>query len=174
MSLIIRQADDFLYTYSYIHRRRQWHPHSSTVARKIPWMEEPGRLQSMGSHRVRHDWSDLAVAVAVIFIYTFWKVCVKWLSSVQWLSHVRLWEPMNRTRPGLPVHHQLPESTQTHVHCVDDAIQPSHPLSSTSALNLSQHQSLFKWVSSFHQVDKVLEFQLQHQYFQWTPRTDLL
>ena len=73
--------------------------------------------------------------------------------------------PMNRSTPGLPVHHQLPEPTQTHVHWVGDAIQPSHPLSSPSppALNLSQHQSLFKWVSSSHQVAKVLEFQLQHQ-----------
>ena len=85
-------------------------------------------------------------------------------------------DPMNRSMPGLPVHHQLPESTQTHVHRVGDAIQPSHPLSSPSlpALNLSQHQALFQWVSSSHQVAKVLEFQLQHQSFQWTPRTDLL
>ena len=83
---------------------------------------------------------------------------------------------MNRSTPGLPVHHQLPESTQTHVHWVGDAIQPPHPLSSPSppALNLSQHQGLFQWVSSLHQVAKVLEFQLQHQSFQWTPRTDLL
>ena len=83
---------------------------------------------------------------------------------------------MNRSTPGLPVHHQLPEPTQTHVHWVGDAIQPSHPLSSPSppALNLSQHQGLFKWVSSLHQVAKVLEFQLQHQSFQWTPRTDVL
>ena len=74
-----------------------------------------------------------------------------------------------------PVHHQFLESTQTHVHWVSDAIQPSH-LSSPSppALNLSQHQGLFKWVSSSRQVAKVLEFQLQHQSFQWTPRTDLL
>ena len=79
---------------------------------------------------------------------------------------------MNLSTPGLPVHHQLLEFTQTHVHCVGDAIQPSHPLSSPSppALNLSQHQGLFKWVSSSHQVAKVLEFQLQHQSFQWTPR----
>ena len=78
---------------------------------------------------------------------------------------------MNRRTPGIPVHHQLPESTQTHVHWVGDAIQPSHPLSSPSppALNLSQHQGLFKWVSSSHQVAKVLKFQLQHQSFQWTP-----
>ena len=76
-----------------------------------------------------------------------------------------LCNPMNRSTPGLPVHHQLPEFTQTHVHRVGDAIQPSHPLSSPSlpAFNLSQHQGLFRWVSSSHQVAKVLEFQLQHQ-----------
>ena len=73
---------------------------------------------------------------------------------------------------GLPVHHQLPEFSQTHVHRVGDAIQPSYPLSSPSppALNLSQHQGLFQWVSSSHQVTKVLELQLQHQSFQLTPR----
>ena len=71
---------------------------------------------------------------------------------------------MNLTMPGLPVHHQPPEFTQTHVHWVGDAIQPSYPLSSPSppALNLSHHQGLFKWVSSLHQVAKVLEFQLQN------------
>ena len=75
--------------------------------------------------------------------------------------------PMNCSIPGLPIHHQLPESTQTHVHWVGDAIQPSYPLSSPSppALNLSQHQGLFRWVSSSHQVAKVLEFQLQHKSF---------
>ena len=85
-------------------------------------------------------------------------------------------DPMNCSMPGLPVHHQLPESTQTHVHWVIDAIQPSHPLSSPSppALNLSHHQGLFKWVSSSHDVSKVLEFQLQHQSFQRIFRTDLL
>ena len=77
---------------------------------------------------------------------------------------------MNCSRPGLSIHHQLPESTQTHVHRFGDVIQPSHPLSSPSppALNLSQHQGLFKWVISLHQVARVLEFQLQHQSFQWT------
>ena len=76
--------------------------------------------------------------------------------------------------PGFPVYHQLPEFVQTHVHCVGDDIQPSHLLSSPSppAFNLSQHQSLFQWVSSSHQVAKVLEFQLQHQSFQWIFRTD--
>ena len=84
--------------------------------------------------------------------------------------------PHGLQKPGLPVHHLLPEFTQTHVHWVGDAIQPPHPLSSPfpPAFNLSQHQGLFQWVSSLHQVAKVLEFQLQHQSFQWTPRTDLL
>ena len=83
---------------------------------------------------------------------------------------------MNQSTPGLPVHYQLLESTQSHVHWVGDAIQPSHPLSSPSppAFNLSQHQGLFKWVTSSHQVAKILEFQLQHQSFQWTLRIDLL
>ena len=73
-----------------------------------------------------------------------------------------LCDPMNRSTPGLPVHHQLPEFTETHVHQVSDAIQPSHPLSSPSppAPNPSQHQSLFQWVNSSHEVAKVLEFQL--------------
>ena len=86
-------------------------------------------------------------------------------------SCLTLCDPMNRSTPGLPVHHQLPESTQTHVHWVGEANQPSHPLSTTSppALNLSQHWGLFQWVSSSHQVARVLQFQLQHQSFQWTP-----
>ena len=87
-----------------------------------------------------------------------------------------LCDPMDCSTPGLPAHHQLPEFTQTHVHWVPDVIRPSHPLSSSSppAFNLFQHQGLFQWVSSSHQVAKMLEFQLQHQSFQWTPRTDLL
>ena len=97
-------------------------------------------------------------------------------SSVQSLSHVRLCDPMDCSTPGFPAHHQLLELAQTHVHWVGDVIQPSHPLSSPSlpAFNLSQHQGLFQWISSSHQMAKVLEFQLQHQSFQWTPRTDLL
>ena len=73
-----------------------------------------------------------------------------------------LCDPMNRSTPGLPVHHQLPEFTQTHVHRVSDAIQPSHPLSSPSppAPNPSQHHSLFQCVNSSHEVAKVLECQL--------------
>ena len=80
------------------------------------------------------------------------------ISSVQLLIRVQLCNPMNRSMPGLPVHHQHPEFTQTHVHRVSDAIQPSHPLSSTSppAPNPFQHQSLFQWVNPSHEVAKVL------------------
>ena len=83
--------------------------------------------------------------------------------------------PMNCSMPGLPGHHQLLEFTQTHVHRVSDAIQPSHPLSSSPpAPNPSQHQSLFQRVNFLHEVAKVLEFQLQHHSFQRNPRADLL
>ena len=91
-------------------------------------------------------------------------------------SCLTLCNPMDCSSPGFPVHHQLLELTQTHVHWVSDAIQPSHPLSSPSppAFNLSQHQSLFQWVCSSHEVAKVLELQLWHQSFQWIFRTDFL
>ena len=91
-------------------------------------------------------------------------------------SRLTLCDPMNHSTPGLPVCHQLPEFTQTHVHWVGDAIQPSHPLLSPSppAPNPSPHQGLFQWVNTSHEVAKVLEFQLQHQSFQCPPRTDLL
>ena len=91
-------------------------------------------------------------------------------------SCLTLCDPVDCSPLGLPIHHQLPEFTQTHVHWVGDFIQLSHPISfpSPPVFNLSQHQGLFKWVSSLHQVAKVLAFQLQHQSLQWTPRTDLL
>ena len=87
-----------------------------------------------------------------------------------------LCNPMDYSTPGLPGHHQLLEVTQTHVHWVGDDIKPSHPLSSPSppTFNISKHQSLFPLVSSSYQVAKVLEFQLQHQSFQWIFRTDFL
>ena len=110
----------------------------------------------------------------------FERIALKHIHSVQF-SLVAQWcptlcDPMNHSTPGLPVHHQFPEITQTHVHWVSDAIQPSHPLSSPSppAFSLSQNQGPFKWVSSLPQVAKVLAFQLQHQSFQWTFRTDFL
>ena len=103
-----------------------------------------------------------------------------YLSSVQFSSVAQLCltlcDPVDCSTPGLLVHHQPTEFTQTHVHRVSDAIQPSHPLSfpSPPAFNLSQNQGLFQWVSSSHQVAKVLEFQLQHQSFQWIFGTDFL
>ena len=100
---------------------------------------------------------------------------LKQFSSVT-QSCLTFFNPMNCSTPGLPVHHQLPEFTQTHVHRVSDPIQPSHPPSSPSppAPNPSQHQSLFQWVNSSHEVAKVLEFQLYHHSFQRNPRADLL
>ena len=98
-----------------------------------------------------------------MFIWVFpWKKCI--ISSVQFSSVAQscltFCNPMNRHTSGLPVHHQLPEPAQTHVHWVGDAIQPSHPLSSPSppSLNLSQNQGLFTWVSSSHQVVKYWSF----------------
>ena len=127
-------------------------------------------------------WTSVCVGLTftVIFSFqiytTFWgkKALFGIYSVIQ--SCPALCDPMNHSMPGLPVRHQLPESTQTHVHWVGDATQPSYPLSypSPPALNLSQHQGLFKWVSCLHQVAKVLEFQLQHQSFRWTSRADLL
>ena len=107
------------------------------------------------------------------------KACLN-KSSVQFSSVTQscltLCDPMNHSTPGLPVHHQLPEFTQTHVHRVTDAIQPSHPLSfpSPPAPNPSQHHSLFQWINSSHEVAKILEFQLQHHSLQRNPRADLL
>ena len=87
-----------------------------------------------------------------------------------------LCSPVDCSTPGFPIHHQLPERAQTHVHQVGDAIQLSHRLSTPSppALNLSQHQGLFKWVSSSQQVAKVLGVLIQHQSFQWIFRTNFL
>ena len=127
--------------------------YSSTLAWKISWMEKPGRLQSMGSQRVGQDRTT-SLSLSVQF-------------SLVAQSSPTLCNPMNCSTPCLPVHHQLLEFTQTHVHRVGDAIQTSHPLLSSSppAPNPTQHQGLFQ-VSSSHEVAKVLEFQLQHQSFQ--------
>ena len=97
----------------------------------------------------------------------FLHLSVTHLSSVQF-SHSVVPDSLDCSTPGFPVHHQLPELTQTHVHRVGDAIQPSHPLSPPSlpAFSLSQHRGLFQGVSSSHQVAKVLEYQLKHQSFQ--------
>ena len=102
--------------------------------------------------------------------YTFISCCC---SVTQ--SRPTVWDLTYWSTPGSSVLHYLPEFAQTHVHWVSDAIQPIHPLSSpSSAFNLSQHQGLFQWVISSHQLAKVLELQLQHQSFQWIFRTDFL
>ena len=119
-----------------------------------------------------HGFSIHIFCPFLIFSFLFSVWCLT--SFIQ--SRLTLCDPMDCSMPGFPVHHQLQELAQTHVHRVSDAIQPSHPLLSPSppAFNPSQHQSLFQWANSSHQVAKVLEFQLQHQSFQWIFRIDFL
>ena len=121
--------------------------------------------------RTRHgtmNWFQIGKGVrqGCMLSPCLFNLCRVQFSSVS-QSCPTLCDHMNRSMPGLPVHHQLPEFTQTHAHWVGDAIQPSHPLLSPSppAPNPSQHQDLFQWVNSSHEVAKVLEFQLQHQPF---------
>ena len=114
--------------------------HSSVLAWRIPGSGEPCRLPSMRSHRVGHDWHDLAAAAEQPYQFT----------SVTQLC-LTLWYPMDCSTPSLPVHHQLLECAQMHVHQVGHAIQPSHPLFSPSppAFNFSQHQGIFQWFRLF-------------------------
>ena len=128
-----------------------------------------GKKEGTSKTSSRYLHSDIKGLLRILKYIPLQCVLVSYsFSSVQFTSVAQscptVCDPMNHSTPGLPVHHQLLESTQTHVHWVGDAIQPSHPLLSPSppALNLSQHQGLFQWVSSSHQVAKVLEFQLQH------------
>ena len=123
---------------------------SSHPSAKCNSVSEPGRYQ------LKNHLSQSVISVA--------QICLTLCNAMDCSMRV------------FPVHHQLLELAQTHVHWVGDATQPSHPLSSPSspAFNLSQHQGLFQWASSLYQVAKVLEFQLQHQSFQWIFRTDLL
>ena len=123
--------------------------------------ERNGYLLWYSVHGVTKSW------ILSLLIHNVVLVSAVQFSSVA-QSCPTLCDPMDCKTPGLIVHQQLPGFTQTHVHGVGDAIQPSHPLSSPSppAFNLSQHQGLFQSVRSLHQVTKVLEFQLQHQSFQ--------
>ena len=121
-------------------------------------------------------WSTFLTTFGVACVLDFGHSnrCVQFSSAAH--SCPTLCDPTNHSTPGLPIHHQLPEFTQTHIHRVSDAIQPYHPLLSPSppAPNPSQHQSRFQWVNSSHEVTKVLEFQLQHHSLQRNPRADLL
>ena len=134
------------------------------------------RLARRNGFLLRRNKSSSKIHWCYMIISTQFKEkhSLQFSSVAQWCPTVC--DPMDCSMPGLPVHHHLPEFTHTHVHWVSDAIQPSPSLSfpSPPAFNLSQHQGLFKWVNSLHQVAKVLELQLQHQSFQWIFRTDLL
>ena len=138
-------------------REEEMAMHSSILGWKIPWSEEPGWL---------HSWSrkeeDTTEQLST-------HTCVSVLLCSVAQSCLTLWNPTDCSTPGFPVLHHLLEPAQTHVHWVNNAIQPPNPLSSPSppALNLSQHQGLFQWAGSLHQVVRVLELQLQHQSFQW-------
>ena len=128
------------------------------------WLETA--LQNYRRISLNYPW----IILSLTELFSRWNFCLLQLNetlvSVQFSlvaqSCPTLCDPVNCSTPGLPVHHKLPEFTQTHVHRVSDAIQPSHPLSSpfSPAPNPSQHQSLFQWVNSSHEVAKVLEFQL--------------
>ena len=166
-------------------------PASPTDAGGFFTTESPGKLPATNtlpgrvghvhlcwpSTEVNREWALLWPSVKPFIKSTFNNACVTYprqlkCYSVQFSSVTHLCptlcNPMDCGTPSLLVHHQPTEFTQSHVHWVGDAIQPSHPLAiPPPAFNLSQHQGLFKWVSSSHQVAKVLEFQLQHQSFQW-------
>ena len=140
-------------------------------------------MELYGSHRPSSCFLNLFFCLFCIISkflskslthFSVWSFLLQFRSVTQ--SCLTLCYSMDYSTPGLPFHHQRPEFTQPHVHWVGDAIQLSHPLSSLSppTLDLSQHHCLFKWVSSSNEMNKGLEFQLQHQSFQWTRRTDLL
>ena len=147
-------------------------PHGLQPARLLcPW-DFPGKNTGVGCHsflqdnlvyHLQKDWESIFLRPYFIPVK---EELLNSLPSVQFSSIAQLCptlcDPMNCSTPGLPVHQQLPEFTQTHVQRVGEAIQPSHPLSSPSppAPNPSQHQSLFQWVNSLHEVAKVLGFQL--------------
>ena len=152
------RLSDLTFTFHFHALEKEMATHSSVLAWRIPGTGEPGGLPSMGLRRVGQDWSDLAAAVAAA------KSCLT------------VFRPKDCSIPGFPVLHYFPVFVQTHVHWVGDAIQPSHPLSppSAPAFNLSQHPGLFQWVSSSHQVAKVLELQLPHQSLQRILKIDFL
>ena len=155
---------------------RWWWRECKVGLGQIYWCGQDTELGSVNAVVTIPSWAGRSVKSSFLFRINHWVIignfwwpwyfCIilksfslNGLSSVQLLSCVRLCELMDCSTPGLRVHHWLREFTQTHVHWVGDAIQPSHPLLSPSppAFNLSQHQGLFKWVSSSHHVAKVLE-----------------
>ena len=148
--------------------------HSGKTFKSLLWGSKFTSLhKSLGTKNIR----GLSIIQDNV-VYTSPLIFSPILKAVQFSCSVMsdsLW-PMDCSTAGFPVHHQLPELAQTQFHWVSDAIQPTHPLSSPSppTFNPSQHQGLFKWVSTSYQVAKVLEFRVQHQSFQWILRTDFL
>ena len=151
------------------------------VSHMIIYMFQCYFLKSSHPHLLSQSPKDCSIYLCPFCWVAYRVIITIFLNSMYQFSSVTqscltLCDPMNHSMPGLPGHYQLPEFSQIHVHRVVDAIQPSHPLSSPSPLapSPSQHQGLFQWVNSSNEVAKVLEFQHQHQSFQWTPGTDLL
>ena len=138
--------------------------HSSVIAWKILWTEEPGRLFSSWVHNSQSRLSTHARTHTRKMAISDGSLLFSVTQSCPTLC-----DPMDCSMLGIPVPHHLLKLAQVQVHCIGDAIQSSHPLkrSSPSALDLSQHQELFQWVSCLHQMTKILEFQLQHKSFQW-------
>ena len=136
---------------------------ATTLLRKcssqVPWLLPNCLLEVKSNIHSKKTGSEPQLCHLWFCLYLLKHVISQFSSVAQ--SCPTLCDPMNCSTPGLPVHHQLPEFTQTHVHWVGDAIQPSHTLSSPSppAPNPSQHQSLFQWANSSHEVAKVLAFQ---------------
>ena len=147
---------------------------------KIPWRRkwQPNQCSCLWNPMDRRAWGAVVHGVAKnldVTLVTKQILLLPWTLVVQSLSHMTLL-PHDLQHTRLPCPSYFLECAQTHVHWADDAIHPSLPLSPPSppALNLSQHQGLFQWVDSLHQVAKVLELPLQHQSFQWIFRTDFL
>jgi len=159
------RLSNFTLTFHFHALEKEMATHSSVLAWRIPGTGEPGGLPSMGSHRVGHDWSNLAVAakqlrssiMPLIIFNVFLQPNVLEINFLVYYNIVSAslccccsvcptpWDPMDYSMPGFPVLYHVLELAQTHVHWVDDAIQPSHLLSSPSpsAFSLSQHQGLF-------------------------------
>ena len=155
--------------------------HWSSISHKVIYMIQCYSLKSSYPHLLPHSPKvcSLHLWLLLFCCLTYRLIVTDFLNSISSVQFRRsscpaLCDLMDCSMPGQHVH--LPEFTQTHMPWVSDAIEPSHPLSSPfpPTFNLSQYQGLFKWVSSSHQETKVLEFQLQHQFFQWIFRTDFL
>ena len=157
-----------------------WNKH---LMNEPPWiLQYPADLSQLILNRTKKNCYISTVFVLFVFqfIWIYHNLFIHSVSNGYFSSAAQscliLCDRMKYSTPGFPVHHQLLKLAQTHVHQIGDAVQPSHPLSSPSppVVNLSQHQGIFQWVSSSHQVTKVSELQLRHQSFWWISRTDLL